>query len=74
MLILILLLLVFLSSRLLDDKLHCFDTQSHFRVHLYLNSVQVIVQKLAEANELTQWIIYSFLERQLADLNAHTTV
>lgn len=74
MLVLVRFLVIFLSPCLLNYELHCLDAQSHLRVHLYLDSVQVVMQKLAEANELTQWIINAFLERQLADLNAHTAI
>jgi hypothetical protein len=74
MLVLVRFLVVFLSPCLLNYQLHCLDTQSHFRVHLYLNGMQMVMHKLTEANKLTKWIINAFLERQLADLNTHTAI
>lgn len=74
MFILVRLLVVFLSTRLLDNKLHCLDTQSHFGVHLYLDGMQVVVQELTEANELTQRIFNAFLERQFTNLNTDTSI
>jgi len=74
MLFLVCFIFVFLSTCLLHYKLHCLDSQSHSRVHLYLDGVQVVVNELTEANKLTQWIINAFLERKLTNLNTHTTV
>mgnify|MGYP004198986609 CR=1 FL=1 len=63
MLFLVCFIFVFLSTCLLHYKLHCLDSQSHSRVHLYLDGVQVVVNELTESNKLTQWIINAFLTR-----------
>ena len=74
MLLLVDLLGFIISTGLFYDELHSQHSLSHFSVHLYFDSVQVIVQILSKANHLTQRTFYSFLQHQIANLETNTSV